>query len=152
MLSRLAKDSIATVDPRCTVSEAAREMTMLSVGALVVIDPESSAPIGIVTDRDLVKMIGEGLDAKVATVGCFAGGAPLQTIAIGTPRDQVLAQMRRHGVRRLPIVDDEGRLAGIVTLDDLLLKLGSELGEIAGLLEAEFENEHPVPSAHDRSL
>lgn len=150
-LSRLARGSVATVEPSCTLSEAARHMTMLSVGALVIADAPGSRPVGIITDRDLVKMIGEGLDPKVATVAGFAG-APLETIGVGEPTSRALAAMREHGVRRLPIVDDQGRLAGIVSLDDVLLMLGEEMAAVADTIRREFESEHPTPSAHERAL
>jgi CBS domain-containing protein len=150
-LNSLARGSVATVEPGCTLREAARQMTMLSVGALVIADSPQAAPVGIITDRDLVKMIGEGLDPKVATVASFAG-APLKTVAVNAPTKQVAALMREHGVRRLPIVDDRGQLTGIVSLDDLLLTLGEEMADIAGAIRKEFESEHPTHSAHERSL
>ncbi len=150
-LSRLARGSVATIEPSCTVSEAARLMTMLSVGALVIADSPQAAPVGIITDRDLVKMIGEGLDPKVATVACFAG-APLRTVAVSAPTRQVVALMREHGVRRLPIVDDQDHLTGIVSLDDVLLTVGEEMADIAGTIRKEFESEHPTPSAHEGAL
>ena len=150
-LSRLAHGSVATVAPSCTASEAARIMTMLSVGGLVIAESPQSPPVGIITDRDLVKMIGEGLDPKVATVASFARG-PLQTVGIGTPMRRALALMRAHGVRRLPIVDERGHLAGIVSMDDVLLTLGEEMADVSAAIRKELENEHPRPSAHDRAL
>lgn len=150
-LSRLARGSVATVKPTCTVGEAARHMTMLSVGALVIADSPKARPLGIITDRDLVKLIGEGLDPKVATVACFAG-APLETVGVGESTRQVIALMRKHGVRRLPVLDDQGQLAGIVSLDDVLLELGEEMAAVADAIRKEFEVERPTPSAHERSL
>jgi len=104
-LSKLAQGSVATILPSCTVSEAARQMTMFSVGALVLVESPDGAPVGIITDRDIVKMIGEGLDPKMATVAGSVGG-PLKTVTANEPTNQVVAPMRQNGVRRLPIVDD----------------------------------------------
>ena len=59
--------------------------------------------------------------------------------------------MRKAGVRRLPLVDAEGHLASLVSLDDLLVRLGREMGDIADAIEKEFRQEHPVPSAHERA-
>lgn len=150
-LSRLARGSVATVEPSCTVGEAARLMALLAVGSLVIADSPQAEPVGIITDRDLVKMIGEGIDPHLATLARFAG-APLTTVAVSSPTRQVVALMREHGVRRLPIVDEQGHLTGIVSLDDVLLALGEEMADVAGTISKEFENEHPKPSAHDRSL
>jgi CBS domain-containing protein len=149
-LSRL-RGSVATAAPTCTLAEAARLMTMLSVGALVIADSPRGEPLGIVTDRDLVRKIGEGLDPRVATVDCFVGAA-LETLAVGQSPREAVALMRKRGVRRLPVVDERGHLAGIVSLDDILLTLGEELGDVAATIRKEFESEHPTASAHERSL
>lgn len=127
-LSRLSRDRVATVAPGCTIAEAARRMTMLSVGALVIAHSPVAAPAGIVTDRDLVERIGEGADPKAETVARFAGRG-VETVGVGEPTRRVLAAMREHGVRRMPIVDDPGRLAGMVSLDDVLLALGEEMAD-----------------------
>jgi CBS domain-containing protein len=126
-------------------------MTMYSVGALLIADSPQAKPVGIITDRDLVKMIGEGLDPKVASVASFAG-PQLATLTENASTRQAVALMREHGVRRLPIVDDQGHPTGIVSLDDVLLTLGEEMADIAGTIRKEFESEHPKPSAHDRAL
>ena len=117
-LSRLVRGSVATIEPDCTVAEAARLMTMLSVGALVIADSPQAVPVGIITDRDLVKLIGEGLDPKATSVASFVG-TPLKTVAVHTPTRQAVALMCQHGVRRLPIVDDQGHLTGIVSLPSM---------------------------------
>lgn len=149
-LSRLAR-GVATVKPDTALSEAARLMDLFSVGALVVADSPEGVPTGIVTDRDIVRLIGEGADPKTETVARFAGKA-LATIGVGEPTGKAVALMRERGVRRLPIVDERGHLAGIVSLDDVLLFLGEEMAEVAEILRREFAQEHPVPSAHERSL
>ncbi len=149
-LSKL-HSSVATVRPNCSLSEAARLMSMLSVGALVVSETVDAKPVGIITDRDIVKMIGEGLDPKQATVASFPG-SPLQTARPDQSTEEVLALMRHHGVRRLPIVDREEQILGIISLDDILLKLGPEMGHVAGAIKKEFEMEHPEPSARERTL
>ncbi|MGH0029862.1 MAG: CBS domain-containing protein [Myxococcota bacterium] len=150
-LSRLARSSVATIPPSCPLSEAARLMTMLSVGALVIAESPKDEPVGIVTDRNLVKLIGEGLDPKLANVARFVG-PPLATVPIGTPMKEVVRLMHAHGVRRLPIVDGEGQLTGIVSLDDVLLSLGEEMADVAGTIRKGLESEHRPPSAHERAL
>jgi len=149
-LSRLARGSVATVRPDCSLREAARNMSMLSVGALVIAESPKAEPIGIVTDRDLVRLIGEGCDPGEETVAAFTGSA-LRTVGTEASAREVVALMREHGVRRLPIVDDAGHLTGIVSLDDVLLMLGEEMADVAGTLRREFDREHPKASAHDRA-
>ncbi len=60
--------------------------------------------------------------------------------------------MRERQVRRLPVVDREDRLVGIVTLDDLLLFLGRELYNLAEGIKHEMEVKEPNPPLPDRDL
>jgi len=59
---------------------------------------------------------------------------------IGDSIDSTFNSMRRRGVRRLPIVDDEGLLVGLVAMDDLVVMLS---GEVASLAEAVMDNRGP---------
>lgn len=149
-LARLSSHAIATVRADCLVSEAARLMTMLSVGALVIAESRDARPQGIFTDRDLVRLIGEGADPKSTTVACFADSPPV-TAPLDASTDELLAHMRKAGVRRIPLVDSEDRLVKVVSLDDLLVQLGRELGQVADTIEREFRQENPEPSGHQRS-
>lgn len=148
-LSRLARDAVATVEPHCTLAEAARQMVMFSVGALVIADDGSAPPRGIVTDRDLVKRIAEGADPARETVEAFAG--PVETLAADAGPREALARMRKRGVRRLPVVDAEGKLCGIVSLDDVLLEIGEQMADVAAMLRRQFGAEHPRAAAHERA-
>lgn len=141
-LSDVVKTPVATVEPGFTVRDAARRMAERNVGALVLTDPVSR-PIGIVTDRDLVVLLAEGADADEDTIGCFAGQR-LRTVASSDGIRDVTEKMHKYGVRRLPVVDAEGQLAGIVSLDDLLLLLGKEMGDIAETIQNELSRERAV--------
>jgi signal-transduction protein with cAMP-binding, CBS, and nucleotidyltransferase domain len=112
-LAELARRPVRTVEPSCTLREAARLMIRYSVGALVITDSTGSNPTGIVTDRDLVVMISEGLDPEQATVDCLVK-APLTTIPVEASLREVTDLMHKHGVRRLPVVDSECELIGLV--------------------------------------
>lgn len=126
------KRPLATADSSDTAERAARTMRDQGVGCLVVI--EKGRPLGILTDRDLVvRLLAEGLDAS-APVGDFATYGPL-TVSIHDSIETVSACMRTHGVRRLPIVDDDGSAVGIVTADDLLVLLGRGLADVCESIE-----------------
>jgi CBS domain-containing protein len=143
-LDDIVKTEVATVEPGFTVREAAQSMLERSVGALVIIDGESR-PVGIITDRDLVSLIADGVDPDEATIGCFAGQI-LQTAALVDGIRDVTERMHKHGVRRLPVVAADGRLAGIVSLDDILVLLGRELGDVAETIENQFAQERVMTS------
>jgi CBS domain-containing protein len=145
-LAELAQRPLVTVKPTDTLATAARLMCDRSVGALVITDDSGATPLGIITDRDLVWMVAERLDPSVAEVGQFVH-SPLQTVRVSDSLTEVARTMRTHGVRRLPIVDTEQRLIGLVSLDDLLMRLGRELADVAGVVTAELEHERGIGAA-----
>jgi CBS domain-containing protein len=108
--------------PDITVSEAARIMRAKHVGDLVVIDnaDEEREPLGILTDRDIVvEVLARGRnpnDVKVSEVM----STHLVIAAASEETHAALERMRAQGLRRVPVVDDEGFVTGIITLDDLL--------------------------------
>jgi CBS domain-containing protein len=134
---------VATIELSGTVTEAARRMCQQGVGALVIVDAGNGLPVGVFTDRDIVAMIADGKNPQEATVAQFAH-APLHVIASHESVDDALARMRQHGVRRLPIVDEHGKLCGLVSLDDLLVLLGNEMADVAATITGEIDQESMV--------
>jgi CBS domain-containing protein len=119
---------VATVSPQETVEWAARTMRDRAVGCLIV--QESGHLAGIVTDRDLVvRVLAEGIDATSARVGDFATYDAI-TVSVHEGLETAAERMREHGIRRLPVVDDQGQVVGIVTADDLFVLLGRELSSV----------------------
>lgn len=150
-LSRLAASSVATIRPSCVLREAARLMDMFSVGVLIITDEDDGPVRGIVTDRDLVRVVGEGVDPARETVARFAERKVETVQADGPSLREVAERMGRAGVRRLPVVDEQGRAVGILSLDDLLVELGEDLGNLAAAIKRGFAQEHPTPTGHDRT-
>lgn len=117
-----------------TVQAAAQRMANRNVGSLLVLDADRR-PIGIVTDRDLaLRVVGQGRLAATTTVSEVMTPEP-ETVREDVPIERALARMRAASLRRLPVVDGEGRLAGVVTLDDVVELLAEEFGEIRRLLD-----------------
>ncbi|MEO8013448.1 CBS domain-containing protein [Polaromonas sp.] len=143
-LKDFATTRVAVAEPETTALAVAQLMRKHHVGALVVVDAlEKSRPLGIVTDRDLVlALMAEGLDPEVFTAG------DIMSVELVVARPEMDAMdavqlMRTRRLRRLVLVDDEGRLVGIVTMEDILQMLTRELaGLTAGVIGArdrEFE-------------
>jgi CBS domain-containing protein len=113
--------------------EAARLMRDHHVGSLVVVDDTGAGrvPAGILTDRDIaIAVVAKGVAPTTLRVGEVMSGDPV------TVREQddvldALRAMRAHGVRRVPVIDAKGLLAGILALDDVLEVVAEELGELA---------------------
>jgi len=118
-------------------------MSNRSVGTLVVIDDENR-PMGILTDRDLaVRVVGRGKDAATTQVADVMSEG-VYTVTEDLPIEDALSRMRRETVRRLVVVRDDGSLAGIVSLDDILALLTDELRDIGDLLINEDNARRPV--------
>jgi CBS domain-containing protein len=121
-LKDLCTLDVACCTPDATVSAAARLMRDRHTGDLIVIDnaDEEREPVGIVTDRDIVvEVLAQGRDPDRTTVGEIM--SKQLVIASGSEDAwQALQRMVSHGVRRIPVVDDEHCVLGIVTLDDIL--------------------------------
>jgi CBS domain-containing protein len=127
-----------------TVATAARLMRHHHVGTLVVVEQMNGGrrvPVGIVTDRDVVvEVMATGLDPNAITVGDIMG----QELVTARESEGVLETMqimRYKGVRRLPIVDKDGQLVGIVSIDDLLEVLAEEFSELAKIMAREQARE-----------
>jgi CBS domain-containing protein len=119
-----------------SVFAAARRMHARKVGSLVVVDKEQR-PLGLLTDRDLVvRVIAESREPNETLVSQVMTRLP-QTVAEETPLEEALGLMRCGPYRRVPVVSGDGRLVGILSLDDILDLLAEEFGEIGRLLRKE---------------
>jgi CBS domain-containing protein len=88
----------------------------------IVIDQQSRELVGVITDRDLCcSVIASGLDPKTTTIQKFVSLDPV-TCRDGENLDKCERAMQEHQIRRIPIVDSENRLIGIVAQADLALK------------------------------
>jgi len=112
-------------------------MRSRQVGALVVVN-SSQTPVGVVTDRDVtVRVVAQGSDPASVRVGALIRRKP--TVI---PEDAGILEatklLSRRGVRRLPVVTKAGKLVGVLSLDDVLMLVGSELGHIASIVAGEL--------------
>jgi CBS domain-containing protein len=126
-----------------TVAAAAKLMRHYHVGSLVVVDEVNGGrvPVGLVTDRDIViEITAMDLDPAVITLGDIMD-PNLVTARESEGILETIEIMRYRGVRRLPVVTADGRLAGIVTLDDLIEILAEELNELARIVAREQARE-----------
>jgi len=137
MIGDVCTKPVVTVSPEATIHEAAHRMWTRKVGALVAVD-EAGTPLGILTDRDIVvKVVAAGKDPAKVQVGGVIRGNPT-VIREDQGILDATKMLSRRGVRRLPVVGKNGKLVGIVSLDDLLMLLGSEMGHIASTLASEL--------------
>lgn len=116
-----------------TIVEIAQLMRLHHVGDVVIVEDrgEVRVPVGIITDRDLVVgLIADGVDIDAVTAGDVMS-YELITARTDDPLWETLKRMHGQGVRRIPVVDDQGGLEGILALDDILELLADELSMLA---------------------
>lgn len=117
---------VVTASPDATVSDIARLMDESNVGS-VVITSADRCPVGIVTDRDLVtRVMAKNKDPKKTAISEVMTEDPI-VVNDGTGLYEAMQCVREEGVRRLPIVDDDCKLVGIITMDDIIRLLGREM-------------------------
>jgi|KBSSwiStaDraftv2_1062776.scaffolds.fasta_scaffold1670566_1 CBS domain-containing protein len=135
--SELSKKDVASVPASATLESVSKLMRKSHVGSVVVTGEGNSKPVGIVTDRDIVlEVVAQGLDPAKLTAGDVMTTSPV----LARPDDDVLwtlKTMRDRGVRRMPVVDAKGDLAGIIAFDDVMQHVGTTLADIAQLIGTE---------------
>jgi CBS domain-containing protein len=143
------RDAI-TVRATDEVTEAARLMRERHVGYLVVVEPDAAGgtarPIGVLTDRDIVvTVVARDVNPHGLLVRDIMTSAPVVlTAADALPT--ALQEMRRIGVRRMPVVGKLGELLGVLSIDDVLNALSNELGNLAGAIRNEQRYEKDLRS------
>lgn len=142
-ISEVCNREVVIVKADDSVLEAARLMRQHHVGDVLVVEDRggSRVPIGIVTDRDLVvEIMAAQLDPMAITVGDIMV-SELVTVKESAGLFEAIEYMHAKGVRRLPVVADNGGLVGILTLDDLLELLAEEMAALARLVKYEQKKE-----------
>lgn len=124
---------VVSVDTADTLEVAARHMRDADVGSLPVVDGEG-AVTGIITDRDIVvSAIAEGKDPTAVTVGELVD-ATVVTVAPDDSVQQVLAVMKEHQIRRVPVVDGD-RVVGMLAQADVARSMpDSTVGEFLEII------------------
>jgi CBS domain-containing protein len=124
------------VAPDATAVDAADEMDAHNVGCVIVVD-EDDHPLGLLTDRDLtLRVVAAGRDAAktrvsdIMTTDLLTGGRRESTL-------DLLEKLEQRGVRRAPLVED-GRVVGLISLDDLIINLGVQLWNLSEAVRAEL--------------
>jgi CBS domain-containing protein len=111
-------------------------MLQRAVGSLVVLN-DHHQPIGILTDRDLVERVLAKGRSPIDTLVQDVMTTGLKTVTEEGAIESALAIMRSGRFRRVPVVNQGGRLVGLVSLDDVLMLLAQEFTQIGRLLEQE---------------
>ena len=135
--------------PEATVIEAVTLMKNHHVGDVVVVEDRANArvPIGILTDRDIALSLVTYQPTRLHMLRLRDMMSRDVVTSLETESlHEALKKMQSHGVRRLPVVNDDGGLEGILTFDDVIELLSEELTDLAKLVVNEQKRER-VPRA-----
>lgn len=141
--------SVRTVMPEETVRAAAQRMKAELIGCLIA--AEGDRPVGVVTDRDIaLRVLRENLDPDKLKVRDVMV-SPVVTVPTSASVDETLRVLRKAAVRRLVVVDGEGKVAGLFAADDLLRLVATELGDLAEALRTQLTGPKPPHGAGKES-
>lgn len=133
-LGTMFANEVVTAQPTDTLAQIAALMDQRGVGTVVL--TQGQRPVGIVSDRDVALALGaQGHapeDAVQEIMTC-----PLTTMQHDAGVLQATRHMAENAIRRLVVVDQVGRLVGVVSMDDLFLLLSRELGNLAAAIRPE---------------
>ena len=124
---------VITVDTAIDVAMAAKVMRENGIWYLIVTNKTGGgrAPVGVITDRDIVvKVTAKDVDPHAVSVG----DVMTREVLVAADDDgisETLRRMRRLGVRRVPVVGDRGQITGVLSIDDVVDHLVTQLADVA---------------------
>jgi CBS domain-containing protein len=122
--------------PESTLADVARLMRDARVGAVPIV--REGSVVGIVTDRDICLAVAESAAASVATSAVRVDAVMSRDVACCEPDEdlaEALAKMSSRRVWRLPVVDEGGRICGILSIDDIIGRFSAPNGETLSALK-----------------
>lgn len=142
-VGKICNREVVFIHKEASIPEAARLMREYHVGDLVVVKEKTGkrVPVGIVTDRDIVlEIIAEGVGMNDVSVGDIMS-SDLITARESDDVLDTIKMMRAKGIRRLPVINDDNELAGILSVDDLIDLLSEQIVDLARLIAREQTRE-----------
>jgi len=142
-VGEICNREVVVVDREAAILEAAQLMRRHHVGDVVVTEERGGirVPVGILTDRDIVvELLAEQVPLEAVTVG-DAMSSELLTVSEEEEVMDAIQRMRGRGVRRTPVVELSGALAGILAVDDLIDLIAEQLSDLVKLIGNEQQRE-----------
>jgi CBS domain-containing protein len=129
----IARTEVETTTPDTPVAEVVRKLHRKAVSGLVVVD--DGEPLDLVTDRNLtMALLDDDLDAETTPVREFVDGET-PTVPADAGIYETMDTISERGVRRVIVVED-GELAGLLSISDVVVLLGMELQQVANAIRS----------------
>ena len=138
-VARIYTRRVLATTREASIAEAAAAMRRYQVGSLLVMEEghREGVPVGIVTDRDIAL---QGFASEASNVGS-AMTPVVATVAEEADVHEALELMRAHGVRRLVVTGNRGKICGILSIDDIVDGLSADLAAAAAVLKGEIRRD-----------
>ena len=145
-VGEICNREVVVVEEESTITEAAKIMREYHVGDVVIVKTSygKQLPVGILTDRDItLEIVARGADPENIRVG-DAMSFELTTVNEDDDLMHVIEVMRSHGIRRVPVVDADEALVGILTVDDIVDLLSEVMVNLAHLVDSQRRREAKI--------
>lgn len=137
-IKSISRKEFVSISPEATIKEVAGVMASKNVGSLIVV--KDGSPAGIITDRDIVvRVVNKGLDPSTIRVQDVMTIDPIclnEDLGIF----EALEIVKEKGVRRYPVINREGKVVGILSLDDIVYLIGKEMCDVTQILVKSVPN------------
>lgn len=132
----IIQEDVVTAERDTPIRTVVAQMREEDVGSVIAV--EDGEPVGVVTDRKIALALEETPDMGQQTIEDLADSEPITATPDSNMFD-ILQLMSDENIRRVPIVDEDGQLQGVVALDDVILVLGREMGNAAEVIQGQID-------------
>lgn len=144
-VSNVMVRDVKTVNESQTVKAVAKIMTENNIGSVVIVkNVDAHRPVGIITERDIVRIAGAEQALTLHMAAREIMSKPVITINAASSIKDALQQMELKNIRRLPVVDKEKKMVGIITDKDIFRALMKSQSLVASFCESLLVEYKPV--------
>ena len=141
---------VFSLPPDASIKQAVLLMTEHNIGCIIITANKNSKPIGIITERDVLKLSAHGKDINKITLNDVMT-SPVNTVSKNMDLYEAAMYLEKHKFRRIVVTDHEGKLTGLVTQTDLKNHLGAvyyvRLKNIESIMSRDI-----ITAEHDEKL
>lgn len=144
-IKSICKTQVATIQKSSSLKDVSELMQQQHVGSVIVTEGLNGKriPCGIITDRDLALAMGSSVKPQELRVEQIMRSHPF-SVKTNDGIFETCVKMREQGIKRLPVVHEDGSLCGVISADDILSLMGEEINNLAKIIETQTKNEKGI--------